>query len=406
VKPKGIHQVKKFYLGLEKGSFQKSIYPLEGSMIIGRSSENDITLVDRTVSRAHGRISFQRGAWIIEDLGSANGIIFAGQRVAKRTLHPGDAFQMGDLTFRLIEKSVLEEAGQLSETIRAFAAIIKSESFMKRYRTKPEFMHLREALLSTPIFDSLRHQKLSGLEDIANLHLFGADQLIISEGDPGRSIYIILDGRVRVFTRDYHGKEFELAVLEAKQFFGEMSLLTGEPRSSSVASLEESLLSEISYRSMRKLIFRHPQVKDVMLDYFHKRAEDSRNKRAEANMQDRRRHPRLSERLLVRFTVPPVSTLPDEMISHTYKATSSDVSPSGTRLVVMGPAMEAFCPGCQLRLEIELHKPWGKVRTLGTIRSVIPGEHTTQLNIEFLGMSEEDGKRLKDFMYGESHVTA
>ena len=62
----------RFYLCQEKGELQKSIYPLEGSVSIGRSPENDITLVDYNVSRTHARVSFQQGSWRIEDLGSAN----------------------------------------------------------------------------------------------------------------------------------------------------------------------------------------------------------------------------------------------------------------------------------------------------------------------------------------------
>ena len=73
-------RMSRFYLGLKRGTLQKSVYPLEGSMTIGRSGENDITLMDFDVSRSHARISFQGGTWIIEDLGSSNGIILGGKR--------------------------------------------------------------------------------------------------------------------------------------------------------------------------------------------------------------------------------------------------------------------------------------------------------------------------------------
>ena len=78
-------RVKRFYLALKRNKIQKSIYPLEGSVSIGRSPENDITLVDYNVSRTHARVSFQQGSWVVEDLGSANGIILAGERVVSKT---------------------------------------------------------------------------------------------------------------------------------------------------------------------------------------------------------------------------------------------------------------------------------------------------------------------------------
>ena len=131
--------------------------------------------------------------------------------------------------------------------------------------------------------------------------------------------------------------------------------------------------------------------------------EDSRKKLAEAGMQDRRRHPRLNERLLMRFTVWPNDTLPEEMTSHTYKGTCSNISLDGAKLLVMGPMAEAFSPGCKLWLRIELPSPWEKLFTMGVIRRVVPGKHTIQLGIEFFDTSTYEEKKLKGFMYGEDY---
>ena len=396
----------KSYLALKEGLTQKSVYPLKGSMTIGRRSENDITVLDWTVSRSHARISYRKDEWLIEDLGSSNGILFGGQRVASRALQPGDTFEIGAATFAFIEEQTLPEARQLSETIEVFESIVSHQPLlMKHYRAKDEFENLRETLLSSPIMRSLSDTEFSDVEALLNLHLYDADKLVIREGDQGRSIYIILDGKVKVFTSDYDGKEFELASLEASQFFGEISLLTGKPRSCSVATWQETLLGEISYISMCKLMTRCPDVKEVMLEYCRECMEDSKRRRAEAGIHDRRSEPRLNERLLVRFTVSPDASLPEEMIRHTYKATTSDISVSGAQLEVMGPAMSSFRPGCQFRIEFELPPLWGRVQTIGAARKVIPGEHTTQLGIEFSGTTKEDEQKLEEFIYGESHLT-
>jgi len=399
--------MKRFYLCQEKGELQKSIYPLDESMTIGRSSENDITLFDWEVSRSHARISLQKSTYVIEDLGSANGIIFSGERVIKKALKSGDSFQVGGVTLHFMEENALENSGKLTETMKVFEAMIKYQfPLTNPNRTNPGFMRLQGALLSIPIFNSLGKNELRELEDIANLHLFSASQLILSEGDPGRSIYIVLDGRVKIFTKDNDGNEFELATLAPNQFFGEMAFLTGKPRSGSVATLEESLLGEISYNNMRRLMRRYPQIKKVLLEYFRERVRDSGKKRTEANIQERRSDARINERLIVTFTVWPEETLPEAMINHTYKATSLDISPSGTLLVVMGPAMEAFRPGCQLQLKIELPESWGEVSTLATIRHVDYGKHTAQLGVDFFNPSAEDNKKLQDFLYGQTHIIA
>jgi len=397
----------RFYLCQEKGELQKSIYPLEGSMTIGRSAENDITLVDFDASRSHARISFQAGSWTIEDLGSSTGIILGGERIYKRALKSGDAFQIGGITLSFMEEGAFDKTEQLSETMQVFAALIKYQSpFVNPNRTNPGFMRLQGAFISNPIFRSLGKKELRGLEDMSNLHLFSPDQLIFQEGDTGRSIYLILDGGVKVFTKDHTGEEFQLATLKSNQFFGEMALLSGEPRSSSVATLGETLLGEISYNNMRRLIMRYPQIKEVLLEYFRERAEDSRKKRAEANIEDRRVKPRLRERLMVIFTVCPTYKFNQSqaMIDHTYKATTSDISGSGAKLEVLGPALRSFRSGFELDLEIELPAPWGEIFTLGKIRHVTLAGSTAQLGIEFIEISDEDMKKLHHFLYGQTHA--
>ena len=395
--------MKRFYLALKRNKLQKSIYPLEGSVSIGRSPENDITLVDYNVSRTHARVSFQQGSWRIEDVGSANGIIFAGERVISKALKLGDSFQIGESTLSFMEEGVSDQTEQLSATIQVFSSLINYQSpFMDPNRTNPGFMRLQGALLSTPIFRSLGKQELRGLEDIANLHLYNAGQLIFQEGDPGRSVYIILDGRVQVFTQDHQGKDFPLATLESNQFFGEMALLSGKPRSSSVATVTQSLLAEFSYKNMQRIMMRYPQIKEVLVQYFREREEDSKKKRSEANIQERRKEPRFKEPLLVSFGVWPLESLPEEMINHTYKATSADISISGIMLVAMGPAMEAFHAGCRLQLEIHLPSHFGTVETQGLVRHVVPGGNTVKLGVDFVDTPAEDKKKLQKFLYGQT----
>jgi CRP-like cAMP-binding protein len=397
--------VKRFYLGLRRDKLQTSIYPLEGSVSIGRSPENDIALADYNVSRTHARVSFQRNSWIIEDLGSANGIIFAGERVVSKALKPGDIFQIGESRITFMEEGASEDGKALSETMQIFSALINYQSpFIDPNRENPGFMRLQGALLSTPIFRSLGKKELRGLEDIANLHYFSGRQLILREGDPGRSIYIVLDGRVKVFTKDRQGKEFPLATLEPYQFFGEMALLTGKPRAGSIATLEETLLGEISYNNMNRLMIRYPQIKGVLLKYYNERLEDSRKKRAEANIAERRQQPRLKERLLVNFGVWPTESLPEEMINHSYKASSSDISLAGMMLVAMGPAMEAFREGCRLQLEINLPNHHGRVETQGLVRHVSREKNTVILGVVFVDTSAQDKEKLQRFLYGQTQT--
>ena len=110
----------------------------------------------------------------------------------------------------------------------------------------------------------------------------------------------------------------------------------------------------------------------------------------------------MKERLLVSFGVWPLENLPEEMINHTYKATTEDISISGVMLVAMGPAMEAFHAGCRLQLEIHLPSQFGTVETQGLVRHVVPGENTVKLGVDFVDTPAEDKKKLQKFLYGQT----
>jgi CRP/FNR family cyclic AMP-dependent transcriptional regulator len=124
--------------------------------------------------------------------------------------------------------------------------------------------------------------------------------MIIREQDAGRSIYVILDGKIRVFTRDHQGEELELAVLGASQFFGEMSFLTGKPRSSSVTAVDTSVIVELSYTSMRQVVKEHPTVKQVLVEYYQERLGSTAEKRAEQGTEEGKGDSRQKSRVSVK----------------------------------------------------------------------------------------------------------
>ena len=72
-----------------------------------------------------------------------------------------------------------------------------------------------------------------------NMIVYNDGETILREGEPGDCMYYILAGRVGVFLRCGTPEEKKLAELEEGQFFGEMGLLDGQPRSATVVSLEK-----------------------------------------------------------------------------------------------------------------------------------------------------------------------
>ena len=128
---------------------------------------------------------------------------------------------------------------------------LKRDGLEIPYPTRDVFMHtlpedhetraqekLRRDVLaelrSLAVFKPLSDLQVEQLAQSARLHRFAAGEVLVQQGDQGDSLYTIKSGRVRVAARAANGQVNILASLGCGDFFGEMSLLTGEPRSASV----------------------------------------------------------------------------------------------------------------------------------------------------------------------------
>jgi pSer/pThr/pTyr-binding forkhead associated (FHA) protein len=89
------------------GKYQGGEYPLEDGqqVVVGRSSDLDMVLVEEMVSRRHAIISFRDGVVAIEDLGSTNGTFVNGEKVSKTVLREGDRVLIGTNILKLIRLS-------------------------------------------------------------------------------------------------------------------------------------------------------------------------------------------------------------------------------------------------------------------------------------------------------------
>jgi branched-chain amino acid transport system substrate-binding protein len=94
-------------------------------------------------------------------------------------------------------------------------------------------------------------------------HHFRASQTIVNQGDDGDSLYIIVEGVVTI-TINTEDREIELSRLGAENIFGEMALLTGEPRSANVISLTDTYLLEISKQDIAPIIEAQPEISSLL----------------------------------------------------------------------------------------------------------------------------------------------
>jgi CRP-like cAMP-binding protein len=119
-----------------------------------------------------------------------------------------------------------------------------------------------------PLFDDLSQDAFVELVNKLGYHRHAAGQLIIREGDPGRSFFIIVEGKVRIFKQGADGGELTLAHLGEGAFFGEMALLSGAPRTANVAAEEDTEILEVTDVVLRQLATKYPQVISSLKNFY------------------------------------------------------------------------------------------------------------------------------------------
>lgn len=97
-------------------------------------------------------------------------------------------------------------------------------------------------LARSPVFRDLPREALEAIALAVQPLVVPQHTIIFREGDPGDSLYIISSGRVRIFRKGEEQMEFDLSFPGPGESFGEMALLSGEPRSADVEVLEETHL--------------------------------------------------------------------------------------------------------------------------------------------------------------------
>jgi CRP/FNR family cyclic AMP-dependent transcriptional regulator len=115
-------------------------------------------------------------------------------------------------------------------------------------------------LKKIPLLSNLPTEALLALADKAKSAKFPKQATIIMEGDETSSLYIILSGKVRVFSSDDKSKEVTLLIQEPGSYFGEIALLSDEPRSASVVTLESTVCAMISKSDFINWLMIHPDV--------------------------------------------------------------------------------------------------------------------------------------------------
>jgi rhodanese-related sulfurtransferase len=118
----------------------------------------------------------------------------------------------------------------------------------------------KKKLSETAVFRDMPVDMLDEISGVVEDRVVPARTVVFKRGDPGDSFWVIQSGKIRVFRSDDQGVEITLSELGPGQSFGEVALLTGEARSASVETLEETQALVLTKEQFEQVLKSHPEV--------------------------------------------------------------------------------------------------------------------------------------------------
>lgn len=112
-------------------------------------------------------------------------------------------------------------------------------------------------MIPTVPLQALQEESLRAIAARGGVRRYPAHTVLLTEGDEGDSLYVLLSGRVKVYAANEAGKEVILTTLGAGEYFGELAL-DGGTRSASVMTLEPCSCAVVTGANLREFIVAHP----------------------------------------------------------------------------------------------------------------------------------------------------
>jgi small-conductance mechanosensitive channel/CRP-like cAMP-binding protein len=122
----------------------------------------------------------------------------------------------------------------------------------------------RAALRAVDFLAVLPADEVEKLSRSAESHLYAEGEVIVRKGETADEMYIVQSGQVAVLMPGAGGAKREVATLGPGKFFGEMALMTGEPRTADVVAKVDSELLVVSHGAFHATLAAHPELAETV----------------------------------------------------------------------------------------------------------------------------------------------
>ncbi len=127
-------------------------------------------------------------------------------------------------------------------------------------------------LQGSPLFNGLTEDQLLAVIRGLRLATFGPGEIIVTEQEPGQSMFLIAGGAVRIYVRRDDGGNAQVRTMEQGDFFGEISLLSGLPRTATITAAAQCELLELGRDDLEKIAVEQPEVIGIVERFCSQRA--------------------------------------------------------------------------------------------------------------------------------------
>lgn len=183
-------------------------------------------------------------------------------RVQYRVFFHIDRSQIGPLVARdNVNRAILDQLHRGGLAPAVPKRDIFQSSMPERMLDSQRLADRKTLLARVELFAGMEDEDITLLAEGAVVRRFGEGETVIAQGEEGDSMFIVIEGLLQVLvTRPGEDKPVPVAQVFAGSFFGEMSLLTGAPRSVTVRALTDASCFEVQKDVMTGIFERRPEI--------------------------------------------------------------------------------------------------------------------------------------------------
>jgi len=175
--------------------------------------------------------------------------------------------------FKMISRIDPDNSLVVSKLNEAVADAFKADSYICHKKSNVFFCNALPSQTEISLFKSLPLSEIEELRAESEVLFFQKCSMVVKEEDNGDSLYVVKRGNLKVVTH-FMDKAVELGSLSEGDIFGEITFLTGRPRTASVIAASDVEIMEIKKPLIKELTKKHPQVSSVLRGFYESRVQE------------------------------------------------------------------------------------------------------------------------------------